>query len=176
VVRFQQFAWAVGLSGTLALGSSAVVAGTAAEQEDPLLLVDAEEISTSVIAVVEPDELRLALDGEEVLVALEDLRLPHKSSGLRETGRNLVARRLSGQLVRVRLHGAHTNDARGARRAVVYVEGRDLRMDLLEAGLAAYCPAGVAKAELLDLQDEAVSLHRGLWVDASSVADVCAAR
>lgn len=161
--------WMIGIVG---FGAWAEPARALASQDDPLLLVDAEETSGTVIAVIAPDELRLALVGEEVVVCLEDLRLPPVGSRLYEQGRDLLSRRLEKRSVRFRVRDQASRELRRIRGSV-FLEEQDVRGELIEAGLAAYCPARAGNQELLRRQDEALEARRGLWADVSAVSALC---
>lgn len=129
-----------------------------------LLLVLAPALaqaSARVVEVIDGDTVRVRMGAETVTVRLEGIDCPEATQPWAARARQFTARAL-GKAATVH---PRTRDAYGRTVARIHVEGADLSLELLRAGLAWHFKRYNQEPELARLEAEARAARRGLWAD-----------
>ncbi len=126
-----------------------------------VLLVGREVVPGRLVEIGDAGAMRIAADGGEFELRLLNVALPRQDSALGEEALDLLRERLSAQPIEVHILARPEDPDL----AVGYpkVEGVDIRLELLEQGLARYCPGGASEAELEALDQAARDQGKGIW-------------
>lgn len=120
----------------------------------------------TVSAVYDGNTVELQADtGDSYRIVLYGIDCPELSQPYGPEARALVESRLIGRKVDVQIHG---KDRSGNYLAVIDPDGNDVRIDLLNAGLA-WTAERDPLPELELLREKAVAAGRGLWLDDAPV-------
>lgn len=131
--------------------------------------VKAEEFSGKVVKVVDGDTIHVLHDFNTVKVRLSGVDTPEKHQAFGQQAKNFTAAQCFGQEVTV---VAVERDKYGrVVGEVTLADGRDLNKELVKAGYAWWYRKYAPKSsELEQLETDARSNSRGLWVDPYAVA------
>jgi micrococcal nuclease len=114
-----------------------------------------------VVGVSDGDTIRVLCDGREVTIRLWGIDCPERGMDFGRRARQWTADHAFGKSVQVL---PMDRDAYGRLVARVYVDGRDLSLGLVEAGLAWHFVRHAPNAlELAAAEAEARSARKGLW-------------
>ncbi len=152
---------------------TAALAGASVFGQGPGLQAIAEEVwSGRVTEVVGADVLVIAYGTGSHRFELDGIRPPRGLPALADRAAALLRERLVGKSVLVRVRGYV--DAGQLPTGVVLDHGVDVRIELVAAGLVAYCPRHVVDAKVEEAQRQAKEAKRGLWARSSAQeADPC---
>ena len=148
---------------TIVILFSVVSIGRTTAQEDYLPPLTSEVVVVAhVVALRESGALAVKFDGTEKEVLLASIRLPNKESSARKKAAELLQKRLLGNSVEVHALGSQYG---GEKKWTGYVlrDGVDVRLELVEEGLARYCRGNRREPEF-ELRDrQARKAGKGIW-------------
>lgn len=125
-------------------------------------------IAGQVVAVIDGDTVGVMLNGSEARVRLHGIDAPEKSQPFGDRAKRDLSERVFGQVVQV---DTVDRDRYGRVVGRIHLEGRDVNVEMVRAGLAwwyrQYAPDD---AMLADAEREARADRRGLWQDSEPVA------
>ncbi len=162
----------LGVAACLWLVGSVSVARAQEDEEDPMLLEASEQFEGQVTQVTRVAELSIAYSGKLVHLRLVDLQIPKKGDPIRQQGQQRMEQLLEHQTVGIRLEDPDAKTDRLVR-GDVYLQKRDVRLDLLQDGLAAYCPARAPDPALARQQEQARQQKAGIWARYATVETAC---
>ena len=134
-----------------------------------ILLVDERVFSAEIVRVVAGDTVIVRQAGKSLAVCLAGVDAPEKGQSFWSEARRYASDLLVGEAATVRLRGLDT-PARCDSFGRVLLEGQDVGVELLQAGLAWYCDRSARpNSALAEAEAGARAAERGLWSDPEPV-------
>lgn len=152
---------------TVLLATAASIATTGADGQT-MPLVGEEVIPGRVLEVSDGGAMRVLSQGREFELRLYDVALASAGTASGDAALRLLRSRLVARRVEVHILGRPEK----GNLAVGYLalKGVDLRRELIEQGMARYCPSSLHQPELRALEHAARSKENGFW-GTTSAAD-----
>lgn len=155
----------VGALGLLGLG---LVSGAQDEPQEPLMLIDVEEFTGEVVAVLSADTVEVVWTDTPISVCFAGIDAPELQQTHGTEARRHVEGMLQSRRVRVRLRGLDS-PPHCERFGQVLLEGQDISREILEAGWAWLCVESAFPAYVSGLREaerQARESGRGVWMNA----------
>lgn len=147
---------------SLGLGLVLWAAAALLAAQEPHFMLLGEQILRARVSAIRPGGVvALVGDGRKLELRLADVRLPAAGSPFGAEAETLLEQRLLGRSVEARLRGS---EAPGEPwRGYLVVGGGDIRLELVQRGLARHCPGSLREVPLEAAQQAARSARRGIW-------------
>jgi endonuclease YncB( thermonuclease family) len=118
------------------------------------------------VAVIDGDTIIVARGAERVEVDLDGIDCPELGQPFGDEAKRFTAGRVCRQIVKVQVK----RDSNGHTIGRVTIFGRDLPLELVEAGLAWHDHRKMQDPALAKAENEARQTDRGLWSDQNPIA------
>jgi endonuclease YncB( thermonuclease family) len=126
-----------------------------------LVLIGEEITNVEVKNILNSGLLILEIEGQETSFHLANIQMPDSTCDIGSEALKFLRKKVQGKIVEAHIVGY----LKGGEMATGHVvaQGADPRFDLVEQGLARYCPGSLEEKGLEELEREAQKEKRGIW-------------